>query len=564
MSERVFVDGAPLELRVEQFVAAGAQGRVFAIGDVAFKLFSDPRAVPSREKLQALRALRGPHVAAPLHPILNERGAVIGYTMPFFRGAHSWAALCTPAYRRRAGLDAQAAMGLVRSLGAALTQIHRQGTTVVDLSENNVLVRGTSVCLIDLDSWQPPGHVATAVTPAILSPHVPSGHFDAATDWFAFAVLACTLLLGIHPFKGKHPSVRGLAARMRAGLSVFDASVRTPAVCKPPQSIPPTLRAWLEQVLHQGLSTPPPLGALPSPVAALSPVPTDAQRYPDPIRWVIVEPTRVLVATRTAAYEGARCWHDDGQALRALGRARTGQPFVLQASSTGGTELRMLGSDARVPVGVAYDEILCDDGRVFARVRDRLVELEARRVGERPILLTREVARVLPFATQMFPGVAVQNALGSWRASLLGHPLGTPQVPLPTMGLCEVLDARRSGDRLVVLTQHRGALARHSFRLSADGRVVEHAVEHPTEACGTTFIAVGDLYVEVGRGHLLRRSAGQLEPWGPPLTELASAELHTDGQRIFASTGSDLRELRGPAPPGSCANPLGFDATRCP
>jgi len=199
MSERVVVDGTPIELRPDQFVAAGGQGRVFAIGDVAFKLFSDPGAVPPPGKLQTLRALHGPHVTAPQHPIHNERGGVLGYTMPFFRGAHSWAQLCTPAYRRRAGLDEKAAMGLVRSLGAALVEIHRHGVTVVDLSENNVLVRDTSVCLIDLDSWQTPDHAATAVTPSILSPHAPCGHFDADTDWFAFAVLVCTLLLGAMP-----------------------------------------------------------------------------------------------------------------------------------------------------------------------------------------------------------------------------------------------------------------------------------------------------------------------------------------------------------------------------
>lgn len=563
MSERVIVDGTPIELRADQFVAAGGQGRVFAVGDVAFKLFTDPGAVPPPDKLQALQALHGPHVAAPQHPIHNERGSVIGYTMPFFRGAHSWAQLCTPAYRRRVGLDEQAAMGLVRSLGAALAQIHRQGTTVVDLSENNVLVRDNSVCLIDLDSWQTPGHAATAVTPTILSPHVRNGHFDAGTDWFAFAVLACTLLLGIHPFKGKHPKVRGLAARMKAGLSVFDASVRTPSVCKRPDTLPPPLGTWLKRVLHEGLSTPPPLGPLPSPVAAPSPTPSDAHRYPAVIRWVLATPQRVFVATRTAAYDGAQCWHDDGRALHALGMGQTGQPFVLQDSTTGGIELRMLGCDARVPVAAAYADLLCHAGRVFARMRGRLVELEAQRIGDRPILLTREVARVLPFATQLFPGVAVQNALGSWRASLLGHPRGTPQVPLPALGLCEVLDARRDGDHLVILTQRHGAISRHSFALSGAGSVAKQAVERHTEPWGTTFVVVGDLYVEVGPTGLQRRTAGQLRPWDTAAGDLGALDLHTDGQRIFASSGQDLRELRIPAPSGAGATKLGFDATRC-
>ncbi len=563
MSERVFIEGTAIDLRPEQFVAAGGQGRVFAVGDVALKLFTDPAAVPPPDKLQALQALRGPHVAAPVHAIHSERGAVLGYTMPFFRGAHSWAQLCTPAYRRRVGLDDQAAMGLVRSLGAALVEIHQHGVTVVDLSENNVLVRDTSVCLIDLDSWQTQDHPATAVTPTILCPHAPKGHFDANTDWFSFAVLACTLLLGVHPFKGKHPSVRGLAARMHAGLSVFDPSVRTPPVCKPPASLPPTLRAWLERVLHRGGSAPPPLGPLPSPVTVASRPPKDTHRYPETIRWVVVDPQRVIVATRTAAYDGTRCWHDDARALRALGRARTGEPFVLQDSPSGGTEIRMQGCEARVPVRAAFNDMLCHDGRIFARMRGRLVELEVQRIGDRPILLTREVARVLPFATQLFPGVAVQNALGSWRASLLGHPRGAPQVPLPALGLCEVLDARRAGTRLHLLVQRRGLVSRHSFVLAADGSVTEQAVEHHAQPRGTTFIATGDLYVEVGETGLVQRGGGQARSWGGAVDDLQGIDLHTDGQRIFASSDRDLRELRAPPASRPGTAELGFDATRC-
>lgn len=560
MSERVIVEGVPIELHAQDFVAAGGQGRVFAVGEIAFKVFSDPASAPPPDKLQALKGLQGPHVAAPLKSVHNERGSVIGYTMPFFKGAHSWAQLCTPAFRRRAGLDDGDAMGLVRSLGAALAEVHRHGATVVDLSENNVLVRGRSVCLIDLDSWQLPGHPPTAVTPTILSPHVPDGCFDADTDWFAFAILTCTLLLGIHPFKGKHPSVRGLGDRMQAQLSVFDADVRIPSICKRPDSLPTTLRAWLEQALHRGQSGPPPLGPLPNPVARTAMPPGDTHRYPADLRWVVVQPQHVFVATTTAAFEGPRCWHDDGRTIRALGLTKHGDPFVLQDAPNGGTELRVSGCDARVEVSASCDALVSNAGRVFARMRGRLVELEVQRIGARPILITREVARVLPFATQLFPGVAVQNALGSWCASLLGHPCGTPQVPLPALGSCEVLDARRCGDRLVILSQHLGTVSRHSFRLSPDGSVAEQAVAHHTEPWGTTFVVAGDLYVEVGEEGSVRLIGSQIQPWASVAGHGRNLDLHTNGQRIFVSAGPDLREL---PPLRPMTGKLGFDATRC-
>ena len=555
---KVFVDGSPVDLRTDDFVAAGGQGRVYARDDVAFKIFDDPQAMVPCDKLVALRALAGPHVAAPDRLVTDADGVSIGYTMPFFRGAHSWAQLCTPAFRRRAGVDAAAALDLVRSLGAALGAIHAQGTLVVDLSENNVLVRGREVCLIDLDSWQTPGHAATALTPTISSPHVPVGHFNQGTDWFAFAVLTCTLLLGIHPFKGKHPRIKGLSARMKAGISVFDRSVRLPAVCRAPDSLPPTLADWLRRVLERGASTPPPLGQLPSPVRRPS-TPTEGRRFDAAIRWVLVEPDAAIVATDTRAFVDDACWHDDARPLRGLGRTREGRAFVLQ-DGPGGLELRVHGLNARVPVNLHVDDILSDAGRVFARTRGRLVELEARVLGARPILLTREVARVLPLATQLFPGVALQNVLGTWRASWLGHGAGSRQVEIPIEAGSEVLDARRAGDRLVVLAERGRVISREVFTLDPAGAVETQVRERDVEPWGTTFVQRAGLYVEVGPGGLRTVGGQDPTPWVSLDAPLESVDLHTDGQRVLASGGPVLRDV---TPRRIGAERLGFDASRC-
>lgn len=555
---RVFVDGQHHDLRPDEFVAAGGQGRVYARDDVAFKIFDDPSVVPPRDKLAALRDLAGPHVAAPDREITDTGGASIGYTMPFFRGAHSWAQLCTPAFRRRAGIDASAALGLVRSLGAALSAIHTHGTLVVDLSENNVLVRGPEVCLIDLDSWQTPRHPATALTPTIESPHVPAGQFDRSTDWFAFAVLTCTLLLGIHPFKGKHPHVTGLGARMKAGLSVFDRSVRIPRVCRAPDSLPPALGGWLRDALERGTSTPPPLGRLPSPTPR-APAPEDGHHYPGSIRWVLVEPSAAVVATDTRAFIDAACWHDDARPLRALGRTTEGRPFVLQ-DGPATLELRVHGLNARVPLNLRVDDILSHDGRVFARSRGRLVELEVRIVGTRPILLTREVASVLPLATQLFPGVALQNVFGRWHASWLGRPGGSPQAELPLEAGSEVLDARRAGDRVVVLAQQGRVISRHVFTLNTAGAIQTHARDRDAEPWGTTFVARAGLYVEVGQSGLQTVGGCEHTPWLPLGAPLEAVELYTDGQRLLASRGPVLADVT-PRRPGE--EQLGFDASRC-
>lgn len=543
-----------MDLRTEDFVAQGGQGRVFVRGDVALKIFADPALAPPARKLAHLRRLVGPHVAAPADEVTDAHGTRVGYTMPFFAGAHSWAQLCAPAFRSRAGLDDRAALGLVRSLGAALHAVHRHGVLVVDLSENNVLVRGNEVCLIDLDSWQTPHHPATALTPTIASPHAPAGRFDEATDWFAYAVLCTSLLLGMHPFKGRHPRVHGLRDRMRAGISAFDPSVRTPPACADPASIPEALRVWLRGVLERGAGGPPPLGPLPSPTRAQA---DDARGdYPDPIRWVFVEGARVFVATATAAFEGPRCWHDDGRPIRALGRAHGGAAFVV-VDGIAGLEVRVQGCTATSKLALAVDDLVAHEGRVFVRARGRILELQIRCLGDRPLLLTREVARVMPHATRLFPGVAVQDVLGRRCASLLGHPRGAPQIELAPEA---VLDARRAGDRLVVLTHRDRVISRHDIRLTRAGAIHEHAVEVGVEPWGTAFINIGAEYAEVGPRGIRWGESHRSGPWRALPPALRGASLHGDGRRVLASAGQMLRELRPPAPG---VDALGFDATRC-
>ncbi len=558
----IVVDGQRIALGSREFVAAGGQGRVFAQGDTAYKIFEQPSALIPAAKLDELRALRGPHVAAPQRDVEDLHGDRIGYTMPFFRGGTSWARVCTPAYRRRTGLDDRAAVALATSLAAALTEIHRHGVTVVDLSENNVLVRDTSVCLIDLDSWQTPTHPATALTPTIACPQATPGHFDAGTDWFAFAVLTATLLLGIHPFKGKHPSVKGLQARMQAGLSVFDAAVRIPAMCGDPRALPPTWYRWLRAVLQDAERSPPPLGSLPSP----TPLCTrrgdtgPAFSYPEPVRGVIVAGPTTFVSTATMAFADDRLWHDDGRAIAACGMTGS-QPYVLVRAGADALRLVVRGCPTERIVPRRLDDLLSVGGRVFARSAGCIVELEVRMLGSQPVLLTREVTRVLPLATQLFPGVAMHNVLGSWHASLLGHPRGAPQCALPELGAAAVLDARRDGDRLVVLAQAGATPTRHIWHLGHLGAPLTHESTPDASPWSTLFASADGMYAEVGQDGVVWCDG----PSGLGVTTIALAagavDLHSDGHRVVASSGCEV--WRVPSPRVQQQTSLGFDAMRC-
>lgn len=531
----VKVEGRRLTLRAQDYVAAGGQGHVYARDGVAYKIFSDVAAMPSPQKLQELRALASPAVAAPQSVVCDGAGAPIGVTMPFIADAVSWAQLCTPAFRRRARLSDAAAIRLVDALAAALHAVHGHGAAVVDLSENNVLVRRRCPHLIDVDSWQTRSFPATALTPAIACPRAAPGTFDAGTDWFAFAVLSFMLLIGIHPFKGKHPAVRGLAARMNAGLSVLDPAVRTPPATRDLRTLPPQLRDWYDAVFRDGERKAPPRANRP----AAAPPPRAPSlrlihRYPAPTRHVMVDRGCIFAATATAAFQRDQPWLERATDILALARTTTGAPYVLDRGDDDVTHVHVFGCTEATPVPLQLHAWVSVEGRVFGRSGARLVELDVRVLGSRPVVLIREVARVLPAATQLFPGVALQSVLGRWHASWLGLGAGTPQTALPMLDEQQVVDARRCGETAVILTRREGAGIEHYLQLDARGQVVAARRSIAEDGWGTAFCQASGVRAQLDAEGLKIASGARRQRLrvasGP-----TDAMLHTDGSRIVLS-----------------------------
>ena len=270
---RVLLHGQPVDLPHDSFVADGGEAAVYARGDVAYKVFHQP-CDPAR--LRALAQLPVPGALLPAHLLHDDKGQCIGHTMAYLGGAVPWARLLARSYCDRHGIDGAALLTLVGLLRDRVHAVHRAGALVVDLHEGNVLLdpAHTEPVLIDTSSWQLPGFPATAIQDGIRDRHARG--FDQGTDWFAFAVLTLHLLLGIHPYRGTHPTVKGLDARMTARLSVLQPTVRRPAVCRPDDVLPGPWRRWYGAVLDGDHRGPPPAG----PVDAITwcPTPTATAR----------------------------------------------------------------------------------------------------------------------------------------------------------------------------------------------------------------------------------------------------------------------------------------------
>lgn len=258
---RVVVDGNPVELLPSTFVAEGGEARIHAVADLAYKVFKDPARVPEAGRLVALARLGVEGPILPCADVFDLQGQRIGFTLPFLDGWSPIVRLFSPAYQRREGVSGQQIAALLARLREQVENVHQRGVVIADLSELNVLVRPDhgAVALIDTDSWGIERFAPRALSESIRDRHASAP--SQQTDWLAYAILAFQVMVGIHPFRGRHPTLRSLDARMSAEVSVLHPSVVVPPMVDT-SALPDAWRTWFERVFHHRHRGPPPVSGI--------------------------------------------------------------------------------------------------------------------------------------------------------------------------------------------------------------------------------------------------------------------------------------------------------------
>jgi len=529
--------GRTVSLRAREFVAQGGEGRIWARSGVAYKVYTDPTRVLASEKIRALQAVASDAVIAPQALLLDPTtGDPVGYTMRHIEGAWLLGQLFARSFCDRNGFDLGAARRVVESMRDTLAAVHRANVLVVDLSDVNVLVnpRDRTPALIDTDSWQTPGHPATAVTPAICDPRTATEGFSEGSDWFSFAILSFQLLVGIHPFRGKHPKVKGLAARMAAGLSVLDTDVSLPPASRGFDVIPPQYRAWYEALFVHGQREAAPETMSSPTLVAFGPLPTataadglqldalgDASAA---VRQVVPALGRHPLWLRTDAGvqrgpSGPMVFGPTPPgAAAALAVEPTTGSWLLASARRSGRGLDLASDRTLTPATLAMNVdalVPTPDGRLVVLSEGNLVELLMLPFGDHGLrVVPRTVAHVVPHASMLAPGVLIQSLLGQTHVSLLTAPGSAPQLRIPELGGHQILDAKY--ERGVLLATARKVnddedrFKRVVLRFASDFR--SYSIETEFVEDPTVDFTVTDTQICVARGRGGVVHAGLAEP----------------------------------------------------
>lgn len=460
---RVLVQGGgPVDLTQKDFVAAGGEGSVYAKGTTAYKVYTDPTRMLPVGKITELASLTDPNVIRPDKVLLDPKGTnPLGYTMRFITDSMPLCQVLTRAFREREGLDHAKMLKLVQTFQKLVAGVHRSGVLIVDLNEMNFLVNRafTEVYGIDVDSYQTAHYPATAIMPSVRDWTVQGHGFTQESDWFSFACVAYQMFTGIHPYKGKHPTIQGLEDRMKASVSVFDPSVSVPKVVYPVDVIPPGYRAWFKAVLQDGKRLPPPSDPVSFVAAAIvarvitSGVSLDISEiasFPDAILGYAEHGGHTLVGLKSGVWFDGRPVRGYTP-VRAVGFSpKMGHAVIAWIE---GDSLRLydatLGKD--VASSLRADDVMGYAGRIYVRLSDEVLEVQLNDASGGIIATAQVRTSVLPHAAHLHDGVVLQDLLGSMFVSVYPRAGIGYQVRVPELDAYKVFDARYDNRVLMVV-----------------------------------------------------------------------------------------------------------------
>lgn len=250
---KVFVKSLNKEVTLPQNCVSGGEGDVYIKDGYAFKVYHEQKKALNESKFNELKVLDKENIIKPESLLLDNQGNIIGYMMKAVPKSYSLSRLVTNDFRSQHNIKNDTILKLIQKIRETFEFIHSKGCLIVDGNEMNYLVSEDfeEVYFIDVDSYQTPSAKANAYSTSTIDPIVEkTNKFTRESDWFIFGIISCTLLVGIHPFKGTYKGLSlnikkgDVKSRMKEKRSVFNKNVSVNSAVRDFSLIPEHYKKW--------------------------------------------------------------------------------------------------------------------------------------------------------------------------------------------------------------------------------------------------------------------------------------------------------------------------------
>lgn len=249
------------KLTGSDFVTSGGEAKIFLRNKVIYKIYHNSSDMIPDGKIYELQEINERKVLIPKDIINDSNGVRVGFTMDYIDKVIPLCKLFTNTFLNENDVSNDTLIALMSHMEETIHKVHEAGCIQVDGNELNYLVdeKDFKKCyFIDVNSYQTKSFPATVIMPSIRDWTAKT--FNDLTDWYSFAIITCQLLIGIHPFKGKHQDFKrhAIEERMRANISIFNKNTRVPKSVRNFDRIPTNYMDWFINLFEKGKRETPP------------------------------------------------------------------------------------------------------------------------------------------------------------------------------------------------------------------------------------------------------------------------------------------------------------------
>lgn len=462
--------GQQIDLNQNDFISEGGEGKVFGKGNIVYKIYSDLKKMIPLSKIQELSILDDPKIIRPKDIVLDKLNQVVGYTMDYVKGV-PLCKLFTNDFRNRNNIQPECINKLVENMISGIVFIHDKKILQVDGNEMNYMVDDSSFIIpyfIDVNSYQTPSFPATVIMPSIRDWN--SKTFSTLTDWFSFAIVSCQLFIGIHPFKGKHPSYKPnqMEDRMKHNISIFNRDVSVPSTCRDFSYIPDDFREWYIKLFEKGERIPPPkvVGLLNIKQIKVNIIQTTNNfeiKYISEFKEDIV---------KVKFFNGVRCvstkneiWinkidYKVSPSVDVVFTNKTLLPIFVKIEN-GSLILFDVNKKETIETKINCNEKIVINNTVYVKFEGNLIELSIDELNNKVVPSIKNVWNIMPKSSQLLNGIIYQNVLG--KAYLV---IPKPEVSkssscliinVPELNGYRIIDGKYENG-ICMLTGHKGSV----------------------------------------------------------------------------------------------------------
>lgn len=558
---KVVIQGkGPETLNKNDYIAAGGEGTVCRHGSTAYKIYHDPSKMISLAKIRELTPLaRFDNILGPRDILLDgKKNTPIGFTMPYIDKTEFLCRMFSKGFKTDNAITNDIVMQLVKRMQTTVCDIHKEGVLVVDLNEMNFLLGQNfkEVLFIDVDSYQTRSFKATAIMENIRDRTVKGNAFTEGSDWFSFAVVAFQMYTGYHPYrKGKHSKYgpNDWSERMDKGLSVFHPDVSIAPPWSDWSSIPPAHLDWFKAVLGPSAArVEPPLPDVSGVIAVLRPVivkGTDSfevtlyRDYGEQVSGVWFFDGVDCALTKLGVYVGGNLVKRFTGNCGKVSLARVpGQHPVL--AEHGSNEVIFKDIQGSTVGHIAADKAMQYDGRVYTIYNGMMVQNSFAFMNGKVLHFMKTVGNVLQQSTSMFPGVAIQDVLGTCWLSMPYADGKCSNTHVPEMDGHRIVDAKHDRGVFMAVAEKAGKYKRFvlfmsddysSYKLRIDDDPPETSVHFTVLANGVCVHQPTDQQVEVFRDPTkVKVVDGPPFHTGDRLLNDTTSVMFLDGGRLYS------------------------------